>query len=59
MWDKLSGGTERTTAESCLKQRTWVEPICKAKFELILETSNLVERASLLEATESESGIWL
>ena len=59
MWDELGGGTERPTAESSLKQRTWDESMCKAKFERLLEEPNLVERARLLAAVESESGMLL
>ena len=59
VWDELSGGSERPTAESSLKQRNWDEPICKTKFETLLEESNQVERARLLAAAESESGMWL
>ena len=55
MWDELSGETERPTAESSLKQRSWDAPICKAKFETLSKDSNLVERAGLLAAAESES----
>ena len=57
--DKLSGGTEDPTAKSSLKQRSWDEPICKAKIETLLERSNQVERARLLAADEFESGMWL
>ena len=38
MCDELSGGTERPTAESSLKQRSWDEPIYKAKFETLLKS---------------------
>ena len=56
---ELIGGIERQTAESCLKQRSWDEPISKAKFETILEQSNQVERARLLAEAESGSDRWL
>ena len=59
LWDELSGGSERPTAESSVKQRSWDEPICKTKFETLLEQSNQVERARLLAAAESETGMWL
>ena len=33
-WDELRGGTERLTAESILKQKSWDEPIiCEDNFE--------------------------
>ena len=54
--DELSGGTERQTAESSLKQRDWDEPRCKAKFETFLEESNQVGKLRLLAAAESGSG---
>ena len=33
LWDELSSGAERPAVESSLKQRSWDEPICKAKFD--------------------------
>ena len=59
MWDELGGGTERPAAGSSLKQRCWGKPICKAKFETLLEESNQVERTRLQAAAGSESGMWL
>ena len=59
LWDELRGGTERPTAESSLKQRTWDEPVCKANLESLIEESSQVERARLLAAAESELGMWL
>ena len=57
LWDEFSGGTKRPTAESGIKQRSWDEPISRAKFVTLLEESNQVERARLLAATESELGM--
>ena len=40
LWHELKGGSERPTAESSLKQRSWDETICKSKFETLLYESN-------------------
>ena len=45
LWNELSSGTGRPTAMFTLKRRSWDEPICKAYFEILLEESDLVEKA--------------
>ena len=35
MWNESSGGIERQTAEFSIKQTSWDEPICRAKFETL------------------------
>ena len=55
----VSVGTQRVTAESNLEQRSYGEHICNTKYETLLEESNQVERARLLAAAESESGMRL
>ena len=54
--NQLSGGTEHPTVKSSLKQEIWDEPVCRTKYETLLEEFDQLERARLLAAAKSESG---